>query len=128
MKTRSKRKSYRSVSSGEFFERKLIIVPERELRVDNGRIPPILLPNGNMATRKISSAEDFGSLIRSLRSASDVTQSDLALTSGTNRRFIVDLEKGKPTCQLGKALRALQTLGAKIEVSLPPGIDLDEGD
>jgi DNA-binding XRE family transcriptional regulator len=54
-----------------------------------------------------------------------VTQKDLALTSGANRRFIVDLERGKPTCQLGKAFRVLQTLGASIEIVMPPGIELD---
>ena len=42
------------------------------------------------------------------------------MTSGTGLRFIIDMEKGKPTCQLGKVLTALQTLGIKIELILPP--------
>jgi len=55
-----------------------------------------------------------------------VTQADLALTSGTGLRFIIDLEKGKPTCQLGKVLTVLQTLG--IDISLvPPAIDEARG-
>jgi len=33
------------------------------------------------------------------------------------------MEKGKPTCQLGKALTVLQTLGIKIELVPPPGND-----
>lgn len=55
-----------------------------------------------------------------------VTQADLALTSGTGLRFIIDLEKGKPTCQLGKVLTVLQTLG--IDISLvPPAVDEARG-
>jgi hypothetical protein len=38
------------------------------------------------------------------------------MTAGTGLRFIIDLEKGKPTCEIGKALAVLSTLG--IEVSL----------
>lgn len=50
-----------------------------------------------------------------------VTQKDLAMTSGTGLRFIIELEQGKPTCQLGKALTVLQTLGIKIELVPPAG-------
>jgi hypothetical protein len=45
----------------------------------------------------------------------------LALTSGTGLRFVIDLEKGKETCQIGKALTVLQTLGIKI-VLAPPAV------
>ena len=50
-----------------------------------------------------------------------VTQKDLAMTSGTGLRFIIELEQGKATCQLGKALTVLQTLGIKIELVPPAG-------
>jgi DNA-binding XRE family transcriptional regulator len=49
-----------------------------------------------------------------------VTQETLAMTAGTGLRFIVELEKGKPTCELGKALKVLNTLG--IEITLTPPI------
>ena len=57
----------------------------------------------------------IGELVRSTRKNMGVTQRSLALTSGTGLRFIIDLEKGKPTCQLGKVLTVLHTLGIKIE-------------
>jgi HTH-type transcriptional regulator/antitoxin HipB len=60
-----------------------------------------------------------GKLISKTRKELGVTQKDLAFTSGTGLRFIIDLEKGKPTCQLEKALRVLQTLGIKIIFNLP---------
>jgi len=63
--------------------------------------------------------ESIGQLIRSTRKALGVTQRDLAMTSGTGLRFIIDLEKGKPTCHLGKALAVLRTLGIKIKLTPP---------
>ena len=61
----------------------------------------------------------IGELVKSTRKSMGVTQKDLAMTSGTGLRFIIELEQGKPTCQLGKALIVLQTLGIKIEL-VPP--------
>jgi HTH-type transcriptional regulator/antitoxin HipB len=63
--------------------------------------------------------ESLGQLIRSTRKALGVTQRDLAMTSGTGLRFIIDLEKGKPTCHLGKVLTVLRTLGIRVEL-IPP--------
>ncbi len=65
--------------------------------------------------------ENIGELVRSTRKSMGVTQKDLAMTSGTGLRFIIDLEKGKPTCQVGKVLTVLHTLGLKIEVIPPVG-------
>jgi HTH-type transcriptional regulator/antitoxin HipB len=60
-----------------------------------------------------------GKLIRDTRKRLGVTQKDLALTSGTGIRFIIDLENGKETCELGKALVILHTLGIKITLTPP---------
>lgn len=62
----------------------------------------------------------IGQLIKNARKRLCVTQKDLALTSGTGLRFIIELESGKPTCQIGKALTVLHTLGISMELSLPP--------
>ena len=61
--------------------------------------------------------EQIGELVRSARKSMSVTQKDLAMTSGTGLRFIIDLEKGKPTCQLGKVLTVLHTLGITITLT-----------
>ncbi len=63
--------------------------------------------------------EQIGKLIRETRKSLGVTQKDLALTSGTGIRFIIDLEKGKDTCEIGKALKVLNTLGIKITLTPP---------
>jgi y4mF family transcriptional regulator len=62
----------------------------------------------------------IGKLIRDTRKKLGVTQKDLALTSGTGMRFIIDLEKGKETCEIGKALAILNTLGVKMTLTPPP--------
>ena len=64
--------------------------------------------------------QDIGKLIRSTRKSLGVTQRNLALTSGTGLRFVIDLEKGKATCEIGKALTVLQTLGMRITLTPPP--------
>jgi HTH-type transcriptional regulator/antitoxin HipB len=63
--------------------------------------------------------EQIGSMIRDTRKRLGVTQKDLALTSGTGLRFVIDLEKGKETCQIGKALTILHTLGIKLVLTPP---------
>jgi HTH-type transcriptional regulator / antitoxin HipB len=61
----------------------------------------------------------IGQLIRDTRKKLGVTQKDLALTSGTGLRFIIELEKGKETCEIGKVLAILNTLGIKITLTPP---------
>ncbi len=63
--------------------------------------------------------QDIGKLIRSTRKSLGVTQKSVALTSGTGLRFIIDLERGKETCEIGKALTVLQTLGIRLTL-MPP--------
>ena len=53
----------------------------------------------------------FGSLIRSRRRALNMRQHELALATGVGRRFLVELEAGKPSCQLGRSLMVAHALG-----------------
>jgi HTH-type transcriptional regulator / antitoxin HipB len=63
--------------------------------------------------------KEIGKVARETRKRMGVTQKALALTSGTGLRFVIDLEKGKETCQIGKALTILHTLGIKLTLTLP---------
>jgi transcriptional regulator with XRE-family HTH domain len=58
-------------------------------------------------------AARFGALIRERREALQITQDNLALTTGVGRRFILELEAGKPSCQLGKALLVAIAVGLR---------------
>ena len=65
-------------------------------------------------------AKQIGEIVREARKSMGVTQKDLAMTSGTGLRFIIELERGKPTCQLEKTLTVLNTLGVRMDLTSPP--------
>ena len=64
----------------------------------------------------------FGSLIRSRRKAMQMRQDQLALASGVGRRFLIELESGKPSCQLGRSLLVAKALGLNLVDSLASGV------
>ncbi|WP_269524955.1 helix-turn-helix domain-containing protein [Coraliomargarita parva] len=66
----------------------------------------------------IQNSEQFGKSIREARKAQGLTQQELALTANTAPRFISDLENGKATCQIGKAIHVAAALGIRIELVL----------
>jgi DNA-binding XRE family transcriptional regulator len=63
--------------------------------------------------RALEAALAFGSLIRSRRKALNMRQDQLALATGVGRRFLIDLEAGKPSCQLGRSLLVAEALGLR---------------
>ena len=60
--------------------------------------------------------KELGEIVKKARKAQGLTQPQLAMACGTGVRFIVDLEAGKETCQIGKALNVIQTLGLAIDL------------
>jgi HTH-type transcriptional regulator / antitoxin HipB len=68
-------------------------------------------------TSAIRTASDFGKAIRKARRQEHLTQRRLALSVGTGERFIVDLENGKETARLGKALEVATAVGIKISMT-----------
>ena len=58
-------------------------------------------------------AKQFGELVRQRRDALGMRQDDLALATGLGRRFIIELEAGKASAQLGKALLAANAVGLR---------------
>ena len=71
-------------------------------------------------TQRIPTPADIGAFIRSVRKASGLRQDELAGACGVGLRFIVDLEAGKPTAQIGKALQVLAGLGVTMTLTPPP--------
>jgi transcriptional regulator with XRE-family HTH domain len=55
----------------------------------------------------------FGSMIRSRRKALNMRQDQLALATGVGRRFLIELEAGKASCQLGRSLLVAEALGLR---------------
>lgn len=74
---------------------------------------------------RIDSPLSLGRAVRAIRKQLGLTQPELAMTAGTSLRFIVEVEKGKPTCQIGKVLTVLATLGVTLDLNPPPGITVE---
>jgi y4mF family transcriptional regulator len=72
-----------------------------------------MFPNGKMDSIKL------GLSVRQERKAQELRQDELAAASGVGVRFIVELEAGKPTVQLEKALLVLRTLGCVVTIDPP---------
>jgi transcriptional regulator with XRE-family HTH domain len=53
----------------------------------------------------------FGARVRNQRRALNMRQHELALATGVGRRFLIELEAGKPSCQLGRSLMVAHALG-----------------
>jgi transcriptional regulator with XRE-family HTH domain len=75
----------------------------------------------SVGDRASETALAFGSLIRSRRKALHMRQDELALATGVGRRFLIDLEAGKPSCQLGRSLLVADALGLRVADLLVSG-------
>lgn len=56
-------------------------------------------------------AKAFGRLIRERRKELGMRQEDVVLATGVGRRYLIELESGKPTARLGPALMIARQLG-----------------
>lgn len=65
--------------------------------------------------KRITTVKQLGLLIKVTRKTNGLTQKELAAACGTGVRFIQELEKGKSTCSLGKALGVVSMLGIKLK-------------
>ena len=66
---------------------------------------------------KITSTMEFGRTIRNKRKKLGYTQARLSEYTGFSTSFISDLENGKETAELGKALFLLQLLGLDLAIN-----------
>ncbi len=65
---------------------------------------------------QIRNAREIGALLRERRLKLELSQAELAQRVGVSRLWIVLLEQGKPTVQLGLVLRTLNALGLSLEM------------
>jgi y4mF family transcriptional regulator len=93
--------------------------PDREISLDKAADMLLFSRSGNKMAKQVRSPADIGALVRSTRKEQNLRQDELAGVSGVGLRFIVDLEAGKPTAQIGKVLQVLQTLGCSIDIFAP---------
>ena len=66
---------------------------------------------------KVFSSMDVGKAVRDARKAAGLTQRELAELCNCGVRFLSELENGKPTIELERAMRVLSTLSLDMEIS-----------
>jgi HTH-type transcriptional regulator/antitoxin HipB len=80
----------------------------------------VMFPNGIMvSTVFVSTPEEVGAALKAARTARGLRLEDLALAAGVGRRFLGELERGKPTVRLAETLRVAQALGVSITMNDP---------
>ncbi len=65
---------------------------------------------------KVTNPTDFGQLIRQRRKQAGLTLKDAAGMAGVGVRFLSELERGKPTLQIGLAIDVLQLFGLELHI------------
>ena len=63
---------------------------------------------------KITDINEIGEMVRAARKAQGLTQVQLSAACGVGVRFIRELEHGKPSCHIGKALQVMSMLGLDV--------------
>lgn len=71
-----------------------------------------MFPIGN-----VTSAKEFGSVLRERRRALGLTQDEVALQAGVGRRYYIELEAGKNGASLGPALHCARLLGLDLRLT-----------
>jgi HTH-type transcriptional regulator/antitoxin HipB len=69
---------------------------------------------------------DLGSIIRDRRRSLGLDQEELAGRVGVSRKWIIDVEKGKPRAEIGLILRTFEGLGLRL--SLDPASSITSAD
>jgi HTH-type transcriptional regulator/antitoxin HipB len=69
---------------------------------------------GGASPSSINSAADLGLLIKTAREGMRLNQQQFADLAGVGRRFISELENGKPTSEIGLVLRACRAAGIDV--------------
>jgi transcriptional regulator with XRE-family HTH domain len=68
---------------------------------------------------RVHSVDDLAVLLKAVRKSARIRQDDLAATAGLSKQFVADVERGKPTVQLGLVLKLLSEAGVTLNAEIP---------
>ena len=78
---------------------------------------------------QVRSVRHLAAIARDRRTELNLSQAKLAAAAGVSRQWVVAFEAGKPTVELGNALRVIRALGLALDVSAAEphtgGVDVD---
>lgn len=72
---------------------------------------------------RIRTATDLGAFIRERRTKLGMDQIALAKKAGTSRKWLVEVEQGKPRAEIGLILRTLKSLEVSINVEVDSSLE-----
>lgn len=106
-------------------ERSAVIFPVREYYIRFGfdleylgliaQNMEIVFPNGTIPM----TSDELGGIARTVRQAQGLRLDQLAGAAGVGTRFLSELERGKPTVEMGKVLSVLGALGCEVRIEAP---------
>lgn len=64
--------------------------------------------------------QKLGARVKKARKEQGLTQEQLAATTGVGVRFVRELEQGKESCHIGKALTVVAMLGISLTIDGEP--------
>ncbi len=73
----------------------------------------------------VRTIDHIGHVVREARKRQGLRQDELAGAANVGLRFIVELENGKPTAQIGKVIEVISALGLVLRLDDPMN---DQGD
>ncbi len=66
----------------------------------------------------IRNSKELGAVIRYERKRLKATQKELAMAAGTGLRYIIELERGKPTARIEGVFKVLNALGLNVQIDI----------
>ena len=114
---------FRHVANKEFFELKPEVAKNYVDKIIDNEDFDIKIELPSDRSKYVFSfldSKELGSIIRFHRKKQGLRQDELAGVTNVGVRFIVDLEAGKPTIQMEKALKVLHMLGLKLGLTQAP--------
>ena len=74
---------------------------------------------------KIGNSTALGGAIYQRRTDLGLTQADLARRANVSRQWLVAVERGKDTAEIGRVLAVIRVLGLQLELTPATGSDLE---
>ncbi len=76
--------------------------------------PPLMKTAASHNATALQKVSDLGAAVRNARKSKRLTQQEFADLAGVGRRFLSELESGKPTLEIGKVLKVAAAAGIQL--------------
>jgi y4mF family transcriptional regulator len=74
---------------------------------------------------ELGNTRELGEFVRDQRRAAGLSQHDLAVRATVSRRWLSDLEAGKPTAEVGLVFKVVSALGLSVDIRPRPAPEID---